>query len=392
LKQPTNQMNNLFISGMFRSGTTFLARALNTHENLIVASDPYFEFFKHTRNLFYRGKIQGYDEDHPLEDYCFHQEEALVQEFHDSFFTIEYDQEQIDILKEKIKKRVVLFSPLIIPFVNQLNPGTVEEVLSSLNKIVRDAYPKENPIYVGTKHVWTDEFIGLLTKNENLSYKSIHLIRDPRGVVASSKKSVDGGYPMLFLIRQWRKSVAYVIANRNNKNVLIMRYEDLISSPEDKFREISEFLEIEYHEDFLNVSKYKDGSGEPWYQNSSYTKYEKGQSINTKSITSWKEVLNHDEVDIIESLCNREMRYLKYEVEGKVEVPMQAIQNYESQNNRIDDWIRKYDFDFTPERIEEEVTRTKMLNNGIDHGSDEQRLDSIFINQDIYKQLSEIES
>ncbi|MFW6289777.1 MAG: sulfotransferase [Mariniphaga sp.] len=38
-------MENFFITGMFRSGTTLLARMLNTHKDIACASDPFRPFF-----------------------------------------------------------------------------------------------------------------------------------------------------------------------------------------------------------------------------------------------------------------------------------------------------------------------------------------------------------
>ena len=64
-------MNQLFITGLFRSGTTFLARALNAHPELSVASDPYFEFWKLLRNKWYGGRDAEFNTAAPLSDYFF---------------------------------------------------------------------------------------------------------------------------------------------------------------------------------------------------------------------------------------------------------------------------------------------------------------------------------
>ena len=46
------------------------------------------------------------------------------------------------------------------------------------------------------KEVWVDEFAPLLSKS-NGQLKILHIIRDPRSVVASNFKS-DNKYPLLF--------------------------------------------------------------------------------------------------------------------------------------------------------------------------------------------------
>ena len=43
-------MNKYFISGMFRSGTTMIARMLHANPNIVCASDPFAPIFKSFRN------------------------------------------------------------------------------------------------------------------------------------------------------------------------------------------------------------------------------------------------------------------------------------------------------------------------------------------------------
>ena len=42
--------NKVFISGMFRSGTTLVARMLASHSEVVCASDPFLPLYKHIRN------------------------------------------------------------------------------------------------------------------------------------------------------------------------------------------------------------------------------------------------------------------------------------------------------------------------------------------------------
>ena len=43
-------MQRLYVTGMFRSGTTTLSRALNTHPEIAFASDPFLDLFKILRS------------------------------------------------------------------------------------------------------------------------------------------------------------------------------------------------------------------------------------------------------------------------------------------------------------------------------------------------------
>ena len=59
---------NLFVSGMFRSGTTNFAKFINTNNKISFASDPYFHYFKIARSIFYRKKGLKFDYKAPIDD------------------------------------------------------------------------------------------------------------------------------------------------------------------------------------------------------------------------------------------------------------------------------------------------------------------------------------
>ena len=61
------KFKKIFITGMFRSGTTFIAKTLNSHKNFTVSSDAFFSAFKFLRNDFLN--IKNYHE--PFDDYLY---------------------------------------------------------------------------------------------------------------------------------------------------------------------------------------------------------------------------------------------------------------------------------------------------------------------------------
>ena len=93
----------LFVTGMFRSGTTLLARSLGAHPKIISASDPYFEFFKHIRNIFY-GNIFAklHDPKSPLDD-NFLKLPFLKSDFRNAFPDIYFNNEDIKTLINNVK-------------------------------------------------------------------------------------------------------------------------------------------------------------------------------------------------------------------------------------------------------------------------------------------------
>ncbi|MFY0690135.1 MAG: sulfotransferase [Cyclobacteriaceae bacterium] len=371
-------MNHLFITGIFRSGTTFLARALNSHPNLNVLSDPFFEFYKFLRNQYFLKIDPSFDPKQPLSDYFCSRiaTSADITNFHNNLFELRIDETEVESLKESIIKSSALFSPQLINYINQLHSGSAIEVYEQLMIIAQKSYPKPKSQFLGTKQVWTDEFVEPLIKQGR---KCIQIIRDPRAIIASNRKSSTGAYPILFLIRQWRKSVAYACHNEHNPDLLILKYEDLIQDSEISFRKICEFLQVPFSRYLIDPKKYKDGKGEPWKQNSSHGTSTK---INNSFLDKWKSILSTEEASIIEWLCGPEMHLFGYKSFNS-KMPM-AIENFNEESNNIADWIKAYPYFLNKIEIEKEKERLRLL--GIENP---EVINEYFISQKTYKTLKE---
>ena len=69
-----NPTKFFFLTGMFRSGTTLLARMFNSHKNITLASDPFSPIFKEFRNeILNKNTKDTFDSNAPLNDYYFDQ-------------------------------------------------------------------------------------------------------------------------------------------------------------------------------------------------------------------------------------------------------------------------------------------------------------------------------
>jgi hypothetical protein len=349
---------HFFISGMFRSGTTYLARALNTHKDLIVLSDPHRAFFKYVRNMFFSKEVKDFDIDSPLADYFLDQTE-LRKKFHAVFFDISLNDSDLKILKDQLVKGAELFSPFIKENIHCLKKGTVREVYDQLISLGGEIYGYTGHGLIGTKEVWTDEFISNLIESGR---KCIQIIRDPRAVIASNRVNEYGSYPLLFLIRQWRKSVAYHLSNKGSSDYMMIKYEVLSGrNKEIPFRAISDFLSIAFDEEVMNPENYLDGRNEPWKRNTSYQS--PIQKLESNSGPKWKSVLLPEEVKIIEKLCFPEMKLLSYEFTDDQDQDQfldKKLTKYEVKENRAK-WIEKYDFEFTGKQYDFELKRFYLL-------------------------------
>ena len=284
---------------MFRSGTTFIAKTLNSHKNFTISSDAFFSVFKFLRNDFLN--IKNYHE--PFDDYL--NSEKKIKDFHKLqkmnikkiIFGKNYKK-----LKEIIHKDITNFSPELK---DKINLDKKKGTYSSLfRKIFEELFKINKNKYIGIKEVWLNEFIPILN-NYDKNFKYILIIRDPRAVIASNFASNEV-YPIIFLIKQWKKIVNLSLFYRNKypKKVHIIFYENLVSKPKFELRQLSKFLGVN-----VATSLQKDPP-DNWVQNSSYKITEK--KFNKSSLKKWKEVLKKNEILFIEKYCYLEMMHLKY--------------------------------------------------------------------------------
>jgi len=304
-----------FITGMFRSGTTTIARALNAHPAMAVAADPFAELFKALRSEEAQALGQRIPVMAPLDDYYFDPDgQALLNRLRnktalDSPFKV-WDRRS---LMQRLKTRCETYSGTLVPLLDNMEGDTYRTILDSMLALVLEAYGGPRTEVVGFKEVWMTEFIPILAR----AWKDARFLvveRDPRAVCAS-KNARDERYPWVFLSRQWRKLAALDYAFRNDPSlrdrVLSIRYEDFITHPEEITKKICDFVGVPWHPDIADPGCYRDGRGEPWFQN---TAFGQGKAdFDTATINRWSSVLSDREIRLIELMCGPEMGLYGYE-------------------------------------------------------------------------------
>lgn len=337
------QIDYVFITGMFRSGTTLLGRMLNAHKNIAIASDPCMPLFKNFRSDIAKEIGQEVPTNMPLDDYYFSKDKLNLKESIESAtFEFEFKNNSGE-LKKQLVSHGSPFCPKLTENVEKINGRTYTELLESILCLTREQYGDKKTRVVGFKDVWTDEFIRPLSKSFP-NMKFIQILRDPRAV-ASSKNSRKAKYPWIFLARQWRKLASYAWHYQNDKfqkpRVLLIYYEDLIREPERAAKNICSYLNLEYDSNMVDLDNYVDGEGKSWRQNTAYGQGEK--KFNEKNIDKWRSVLKEEEVKLIELFCQFEMNLHNYECDNHhKEIPSEFIFNAPKiQEDNLADWIKK---------------------------------------------------
>jgi len=300
-------MNNLFITGMIRSGTTLLEKILTNHQNMFIASQP-FPFL-------YINLKENYNKKYGLESKPY----AINTNFRSTFslaqFTeflqkkiISYD-EIISYLK-LMKEYSGCNSPQIYKFSNNYKEDFLVGVYKQICKTALINKKFDSLYVLGSKEVLGEDFINYFLANK---LKVILIIRDPRDIITSSNFSIKNNFvgkrrPIIYLLRMWRKSIAHMIKFKNNSNFMVIKYEDLVMEPNNILNRISKFLNIPpFHNLLLNGLK--DQNGKPWKGNSSFGEK---KMVDLSSIGRHRNRLDEKTVKYIESTCFPEMVYSGY--------------------------------------------------------------------------------
>lgn len=154
----------------------------------------------------------------------------------------------------------------------------------------------------------------------------VHLLRDPRGVMASQKyrwrkrallaspsnmsrlhqaRLWLNHHPYLFA-RLWNTATADAWALRAHPRFRLVKFEQLIADPERTIRDLCAFLEIDFEPEMLDVE----------HTNSSHVASTGLRSgFGTTSIDTWRSVLTREDLGVIAERCGKLMTKVGYEPE-----------------------------------------------------------------------------
>lgn len=352
----------LFISSMFRSGTTFVARMLNIHPHIACASDPMRPLVNSFRydlaDDSYRSVHSRYD---PLDDYFIHNTDLLNRVLHGDM-NLPLGCNAKDLLSA-VQRRAEPFSGIYSESINlNENVRTYRETVAYLLNIVQQSYANTRDVHLlAFKEVWSNELYPALRRSFP-GAKCLMIIRDPRSIVAS-KIATGEPYPLSFMGRQWRKLACLTAFLKHSfpDDVLILRYEDLVSSPDKYIREICKLCGLNFDSNMLDVSLYKDGRQKEWKQNTSFSDVVP-KSINTKTVEKWKTILTSEETATLELYTYDWMKTFGYppahNLDNLLAIGMKDYKAYK--NHQLAEWIRSFSFDEDSIAVEREIAIEKL--------------------------------
>ncbi|MCM8790608.1 MAG: sulfotransferase [Candidatus Omnitrophica bacterium] len=277
----------IFITGIYRSGSTLLSRILNAHPMLAVTYDS-IQFMR-----FSYGRFDPLDKRNAAN---------LVEEVYTRIskrFGLTFD-------KEAVMKRVSgagevsyaqVYDAIMDQFLLRNKPGAV-------------AWGEKTNVAWGKIPFFLRMFpLG----------KAIIIVRDPRDVLCSFKKLTNAPWPD-YLDSVFASLDALQKGSEFKKTLpadrfFLIRYEDLVSDTEDSLRKLAGFLEVPYDAAMLDTSHFQDRKGDRWKFDTMFSDPLKG--ISEKASYRWKRVILNEELFLAELILGEWLTEYGYEPSGK---------------------------------------------------------------------------
>lgn len=349
---------HFFITGFPRSGTTLTQQLLNAAEDVSCYNQPLpYAYYKAKNDFLDKRKVsQAY----PLDD-LFLQAAYRPKDFTDFLRDYRFTYHQLLSLKAAQESYSGALDDIRIP------PDTCGRMSEVYNQLFSHLHTKA----CGTKEVFCEEYIDYYLRQ---GIKCIMLIRDPADLIGSVIKGrqLGGKRPLIYYIRQWRKSVAFALQYQGHPDLLCLRYEDLATHPETTWQKLATFIGI--NETYEEVEKKLFAR---WKGNSNFNTY---HTITEDAIGTSAASLSATAGEYIKLLCQPELNVL-----------------YNQQAHLAPDQIASLSDDITPTHsmaaklpqhdkntlIQEQI-RQEMLMNGRPTIEDQQKW---FIFESVYDKL-----
>lgn len=279
-------MQKIFLFCTERSGSNLLTKLMNAHSQICGPST------KHLLNPSFRN-LHRYE---PLN------EKKNWNEFLDdilNLYNIDFSSWNSSLTKDELLRSIDCGS------VAELFHYIFDKEAKSVNKKI--CFIKEIKLYEIVPH------INLFMPDA----KFVYMVRDPRDMALSWKKSLIHKGGIVEASRQWKidqqQYLKFYHLENKKERIKLLRYEDLLSNPKGELSEIFSFLNLNYEP--VQESFYKDlKTQENSKKNNAWTNLSKGLLHGNKA--KYKTELSVDEIAIIEHICHDEMRFFNYRLEN----------------------------------------------------------------------------
>lgn len=188
----------------------------------------------------------------------------------------------------------------------------------------------------------TERFVQIIEAQFERSARYIHLIRDPRDVVASWLIRTGSGsenrlHTIYRVCHTWALSVWAAAANAGycGDRYTVVRYEDLVRFTKNSMDGVAARLSLPSSESLHSPTRL----GEPIAGNSAYSPLNRHHAVYEASIGRHKEVLSGEELILVEKLLGEQMAACRYDC-APSSPPARLHNLSELGSGRVATWLR----------------------------------------------------
>ena len=275
----------VFLSSVYRSGSTFMAGVLNCHPRLVAASSTV---------KFLRFCLERYD---PLEENL----DRLIRDTRRRL-NVRWDLDfDADAIVAGLDHDNLTYAAVYDAIMRQVIPGADRDGVNWVEKIAV---------------MWSRaaDFLTMFPQG-----RVIHVFRDPRRITASYKAQtyepgftyLDAGFNFLHAMDTIEECRRVFGPDR----VMLLKMESLSEAPERVLREVCAFLDVPFSEQMLRPEEYGRNLGEDWTTNTSFEGAVDGFA---QASDHWRTHLTAAEIFFIEMITQPKFAGYGYESAGLV--------------------------------------------------------------------------
>ena len=278
--EDTSNIPMFFIIGRPRSGTTLLRLLFEAHPNVIIPPESPIIL-----NLYKKyDKISHWDE------------KIILSLYHDVINQQYFDTWLID--KEKFKEEILSWQ----------GETTFYELIKKIYLSYPSLYEKGKIEWIGDKNPGYSLYVKRLIKIFPEA-KFIHITRDYRDNYLSLIK-VNFEVPVVpLVIYRWRFAIQLVrnLKKKFPDSVYSIRYEDLVTDTEKQFKDLCNFLRIEFNQSVLNYYDKKELLKTKYAHSDELLKIHKSllRPINTGRMDVWKSEMNERDIKVADLVAGK---------------------------------------------------------------------------------------
>ena len=269
-------MRPIFIVGAPRSGTSLLRAILNRHPGIGLCDETYFFYYVYSRRAAFG----------PLAD-------------------AENRRRAIRAYLDTNRIRRLKLDPDALSRYLFEHGATYESLFTALLEFYAQQGGKRRCGEKTPQHALVAETICALYPDCHL----IHIVRDPRDVVASLLRMPWGSASIRANARVWRDCTAAALRAEHRPNYLRVSYEDLVLRPAGAIQQVCRFIGEEYSPAMLAGSD-AERPGEWWFHRAH-------GDISTDRLETWRQHLGERQAALVDAVAAPLLERLGYAPSGE---------------------------------------------------------------------------